>query len=205
MRSIFESTLCALLVICGAAIALADTATVRGTASWYGEAYRGRTMANGQPFDPDAITCAARDWPLRTVLRVRGVDSGALVIVIVTDVGPARRTGCVVDLSRAAFARIAPLERGRVAVEVTSLSAPRVLSTPKINAAPRSSIARGAVLSAETSPQNQTCRPVPLVAASSACVGVRSLRRARPTKALPPFSTFPALAAGLQQISPGRA
>lgn len=90
----------------------------RGIASWYGEGYRGKTMANGQPFDPDALTCAAWGWPLGTVLRVRQVGQMAAVRVTVTDRGPDRRLDRLIDLSRAAFARIAPLDRGLAEVEV---------------------------------------------------------------------------------------
>ena len=94
-------------------------------ASWYGEGYRGKAMANGQPFNPDAMTCAGWAWPLGTMLRVTSVDTGRSVVVEVTDRGPAAWTGCQLDLSRAAFARIQDLNAGRIRVRVAVLSAPQ--------------------------------------------------------------------------------
>ena len=90
----------------------------RGRASWYGEGYRGKTMANGGVFDPDAMTCAAWLWPLGTLLKVRHVPSGRYVIVEVTDRGPAQWTGRVVDLTSRAFRRLEPLDTGVIPVEV---------------------------------------------------------------------------------------
>lgn len=92
-----------------------------GIASWYGEGYRGRTMANGQPFDPDALTCASWAYPLGTKLRI--THGGNSVDVVVTDRGPAKHLGRLIDLSAASFARITPLHVGviRVKVEVSAM------------------------------------------------------------------------------------
>lgn len=78
-----------------------------GTASWYGEEYRGKLMANGAPFNPDALTCAIWDYPFGTRLRVwaggyRSID------VTVTDRGPAKKLNRLIDLSEAAFRALAP-------------------------------------------------------------------------------------------------
>jgi len=89
-----------------------------GRASYYGETYRGREMANRKRFDPDALTCAAWEWPLGTVLLV--THRHCTVRVVVTDRGPnIRFKDRVVDLSRAAFARIADPRLGVVPVSVT--------------------------------------------------------------------------------------
>lgn len=87
-----------------------------GTASWYGESLRGSRMANGRPFDPDAFTCAAWNWPLGTCLRVSRGNKNC--VVFVTDRGPARRLHRLIDLSEAAFKRIADLRLGLVQVIV---------------------------------------------------------------------------------------
>jgi len=100
--------------------AQADAEVLRpltGTASWYGKEYAGRIMANGRPFDPEALTCATYAYPLGTVLRV--VYNRRTVRVIVTDRGPARRLGRLIDLSRAAFSELAPLDLGLVTVTVS--------------------------------------------------------------------------------------
>src|ERR1051326_370559 len=44
--------------------------TTAATASWYGEAHRGRIMANGKRFDPDKLTAASWFYPLGTKVRV---------------------------------------------------------------------------------------------------------------------------------------
>lgn len=93
-----------------------------GIASWYGENYRGKKMANGERFDPDKLTCATWHWPLGAALAVEHGEK--TVIVRVTDRGPALPLGRLIDLSQAAFARIAPLPLGLVRVKVWQVSQP---------------------------------------------------------------------------------
>jgi rare lipoprotein A len=88
-------------------------------ASWYGEAHRGWPMANGQRFDPDKLTAASWFYPLGTQVVV--THAGRSVVVEITDRGPAKRLvneGRKIDLSRAAFARLANPDRGLIAVSV---------------------------------------------------------------------------------------
>lgn len=91
-----------------------------GIASWYGEDHRGKLMANGKTFDPAALTCASWHYPFGTRLRVW---SGARQVeVTVTDRGPNRRFKTrIIDLSEAAFARLAPLDKGLTRVRVERL------------------------------------------------------------------------------------
>ena len=93
---------------------------LRGYASWYSTAESKKPMANGKPLDDDALTCAAWGWPFGCNLRV--TSGSKSVIVTVTDRGPAWRLyaeGRVIDLTRAAFSTLAPLNGGLVEVEVT--------------------------------------------------------------------------------------
>lgn len=89
-----------------------------GVASWYGEWFRGRTTACGEAYDPDALTTAHRELPCGTRLRVE--HGGRSVTVTVTDRGPFVE-GRSLDLSRAAFARLAPLDDGLIEVRVLVL------------------------------------------------------------------------------------
>ena len=89
-------------------------------ASFYGEAHRGRPTASGVPFDPDALTAASWHHPFGTRLRVTHRDRS--VVVTVNDRGPAHYLGRCIDLSRAAFARLADLGHGLIDVTVTRLS-----------------------------------------------------------------------------------
>ena len=96
----------------------------KGLASWYGEAERGKLMANGKRFDPDKLTAASWFYPLGTRVRVTIRDpdfAPRSVMVTITDRGPARRLvrqGRVIDLGLAAFQRIAAPELGLVEVMV---------------------------------------------------------------------------------------
>lgn len=99
--------------------ARADVRWANGRASWYGEGYRGKKMANGRPFDPEAMTCATWDFPFGTLLRVTNPRTGRSVIVEVTDRGPALWTKCTIDLSARAFRRIEDPARGKCDVHVS--------------------------------------------------------------------------------------
>lgn len=82
-----------------------------GVVSWYGETYRGRTTASGSVFNPDELTAAHRSLPFGTVVRCtlgsRSVD------VVITDRGPFV-DGRELDLSRAAFAKLAHTDAGLI-------------------------------------------------------------------------------------------
>ena len=87
-------------------------------ASWYGERFRGRPTANGEPYDPDGLTAAHRTLPFNTLLRVTSPDTGVSVVVRINDRGPFIH-GRSLDLSQQA-AEILGLRTkgvGRVIVE----------------------------------------------------------------------------------------
>lgn len=88
-------------------------------ASWYGEEHRGQPMANGQRFNPDKLTAASWFYHLGT--RVVVTHGGRSVVVEITDRGPSKTLvsqGRKIDLSYAAFAKLANPERGLIAVTV---------------------------------------------------------------------------------------
>jgi len=88
-------------------------------ATWYGGADRGKLMADGHPFNPDALTAASWDYPLGSSLRI--VYGKKSVRVEVTDRGGKRaflQFGKVVDLSHAAFARLEKPEVGSIRVTI---------------------------------------------------------------------------------------
>ena len=87
------------------------------TASWYGNELRGHLMANGYPFNPDALTCASWNYPLGTKLKV--THNGKSVIVLVTDRGPAKRLHRDIDLSAAAFKALDNPKLGLIDVNIT--------------------------------------------------------------------------------------
>jgi rare lipoprotein A len=85
-----------------------------GKASWYGERFAGRKTASGERFNPQAMTTAHKSLPFGTDLEV--CRKGQCVEVRVTDRGPFT-PGRSLDLSRAAFAQLAPTSRGVINVE----------------------------------------------------------------------------------------
>lgn len=87
-------------------------------ATYYADSYEGQTMANGRPFRQAGFTCATNYWAIGTRLRVVYEDYS--VDVVVTDrMHPRFRSR--IDLSKAAFLRLSPLEVGTLIVGVTRL------------------------------------------------------------------------------------
>jgi rare lipoprotein A len=106
-------TLAALLVLSCLTCQAADRA------SWYGEKQRGLPMANGQRFNPDSLTAASWFFDFGTKVVVTHADRS--VVVEITDRGPTKRLlyeGRKIDLSRAAFAKLADPDLGLIDVTV---------------------------------------------------------------------------------------
>ncbi len=82
-----------------------------GTASYYGAAHRGRQTANGERFDPSALTAAHRTLPFGTCLRVENLRNQRSVEVRVNDRGPFVK-GRIVDVSEAAARQLDFLREG---------------------------------------------------------------------------------------------
>ena len=112
-----------LLLFTLSSLAADGSGSMIGLASWYGEAHRGKPMANGKPFNPERLTAASWFYPLGTKVRVCSrTNPERAVIVTITDRGPARRyvrRGRVIDLAHAAFARIAAPRVGLTPISVT--------------------------------------------------------------------------------------
>ncbi len=57
-------------------------------ASWYGEKYHNRPMANGAIYNMYANTVAHRDLPFGTRLELENTETGEKAVAVVTDRGP---------------------------------------------------------------------------------------------------------------------
>jgi rare lipoprotein A (peptidoglycan hydrolase) len=69
----------------------------------------GKRTANGERFDANGNTAAARTWPLGTTLTVTNPQNGRSVTVRINDTGPwgiAYRMGARLDLARGAAQRL---------------------------------------------------------------------------------------------------
>lgn len=62
-----------------------------------------QTMANGQPFDENAMTFAHNQIPLNTWVEVKNLDNGKTITAKVTDRGGFNKYNRVADLSRGLY------------------------------------------------------------------------------------------------------
>jgi len=97
-----------------------------GKASWYSKQSPGinKYTANNEIFNDKDLTCAMWGAPFNQTVKVTNRVNGKSVIVRVNDRGPHFRyfrEGRVIDLTKAAFAKIASLDNGLIDVEVTFL------------------------------------------------------------------------------------
>lgn len=89
-----------------------------GLATWYGKEFHGVTTAKrDERFDMNAMTTANRTIPFDSMIKVTNKDNGKSVIVRVNDRGPAKKER-IVDLSYAAFKKIADPDTGVISVEI---------------------------------------------------------------------------------------
>ena len=93
---------------------------IKGKASWYSQNEPGifLTTANMEIFNDSELTCAIWDLPFNTILKVTNLENGKSVIVRVNDRGPAKRLNRTIDLTKAAFSKIADLDKGLADVSV---------------------------------------------------------------------------------------
>lgn len=73
--------------------------------------WQGQTTANGERFDPSAMTAAHKTLPFNTRVKVTNPRNGQTVIVRINDRGPFTPGRCI-DLSRSAFALIGDTGQG---------------------------------------------------------------------------------------------
>lgn len=93
----------------------------RGTASWYGAKFHGRSTSSGEPYDLYKATAAHRTLPLPTYAEVTNLDNGRTVVVKINDRGPFHSER-IIDLSYAAALKIGIVEQGTGRVEVRAIT-----------------------------------------------------------------------------------
>ncbi len=79
-----------------------------GIASYY---WQGQRTANGERFNPEAMTAAHRHLPFGTKVRVTNLKNGRSIVVRINDRGPFIR-GRVIDVSRAAARQLGFTQQG---------------------------------------------------------------------------------------------
>ncbi len=94
-----------------------------GVASWYGEDFQGLPTASGEPFDMEEMTCAHRELPLGTWIKVTNLLNARTVVLRVTDRGPSV-VSRVLDVSMGAARRLGFLHAGLTPVRIEVVSYP---------------------------------------------------------------------------------
>jgi rare lipoprotein A len=84
-----------------------------GVASFYDDT----ETANGEKFDPQALTAAHPSLPFGTMLKVTNLETGRSVTVRINDRGPFKQ-GRIVDLSPSAAEKLGMVEQGLAKVRL---------------------------------------------------------------------------------------
>ncbi|WAJ71585.1 septal ring lytic transglycosylase RlpA family protein [Catenovulum adriaticum] len=91
--------------------------TESGGASYYAAKYHGRQTASGETFNQNHLMAAHKILPFGSRVKVTNLANNQSVTVKINDRGPFV-SGRVIDLSRAAFSKIANLNQGVVQVTI---------------------------------------------------------------------------------------
>ncbi len=94
-----------------------------GVASWYGPECQGNQTASGALFNENALTCAHRELPLGTKIKVTNLANHRTLVLKVNDRGPVPRSR-VLDVSMGAAKRLGFLQAGLTPVRIQILSFP---------------------------------------------------------------------------------
>jgi rare lipoprotein A len=94
-----------------------------GKASWYGPHFQGHTTANGEIYNMNLFTCAHRNLPLGSWIKVTNLRNQKSIVVRVNDRGPMVE-GRIVDLSFAAAQALNISGLGKVSLELVKADDP---------------------------------------------------------------------------------
>ncbi|MHA6298651.1 septal ring lytic transglycosylase RlpA family protein [Devosia sp. CAU 1758] len=125
MSKFFKSAICGLfalsLTLAPNLQVHAHTSTSSGIASWYGPGFHGRTTANGERYNMNAMTAAHKTLKFGTKVKVTNNTNGKSVVVRINDRGPyiGKR---VIDLSRSAADAIDMIGPGTANVTIEVLA-----------------------------------------------------------------------------------
>lgn len=94
-----------------------------GHASWYGNELSGNKTANGEIFNPQAISGAHRTLALPSFVEVTNLETGRTILVRINDRGPTTRDR-IIDLSQGAAQQLGVERRGVFSVRVRRVNPP---------------------------------------------------------------------------------
>lgn len=90
---------------------------LKGMASWYGPPFHGKKTANGEVYNQFELTAAHLRLPMGTRIMVENQENRARVWVRINDRGPYKKNR-ILDLSRAAAARLGMIKKGTAPVRI---------------------------------------------------------------------------------------
>ncbi|HEY3594722.1 MAG TPA: septal ring lytic transglycosylase RlpA family protein [Polyangiaceae bacterium] len=90
-----------------------------GWATYYASRFAGRVTANGERYDPGAMTAAHRRLPFGTYVKVHRAD-GRTIVVRINDRGP-YVNGRILDLSHRAAEALGMIDAGKMWVDLSVL------------------------------------------------------------------------------------
>lgn len=108
-------------------VAVVDSAV--GVASFYSDWFEGKKTANGERFSQKKMTCAHNTLPFGTKVKVTDMKNGKSVVVRVND-RLHRHNPRLVDLSKAAAAKLGLRKRGIIKVSVVVIKEEPIESDP---------------------------------------------------------------------------
>ncbi len=117
-----------------AAVVAATADATTGKAAWYGKKFNGRKTASGQRYNADLLTAASKTLPFGTLVRVTNLKNKKSVVVRINDRGPSQPDR-IIDVSRAAAARLGMLRSGVVEVELKVVGQSKMMKRAKKKAA----------------------------------------------------------------------
>ena len=112
-RNTVSAFLATAAIALGAATFTATDAEAKtcGKASWYGPGFHGRTTANGEKYNQNAMTAAHKGLKFGTKVRVTNQHNGKSVTLRINDRGPyvGKR---IIDVSKAAAGKLGMRQAG---------------------------------------------------------------------------------------------
>jgi len=125
-----------------------------GIASWYGPDFHGKSTANGEIFDQNALTAAHKTLPMPTIVRVTNLENGRSIEVRINDRGPFKNNR-VIDLTRRGAQLLGFEGQGTARVRVQVMKEDSILLANKVG---------GAQLAYAGEPEPQAAGPKPQAA-----------------------------------------
>lgn len=101
----------------------------KGKASYYGEKFHGKKMADGTPMDPNSNVAASKTLPLGTKAKVTNLENGKSDVVEIRDRGPYVE-GRIVDVTPRTAEKLDIKKDGVAPVEVTPIEVPPADAKP---------------------------------------------------------------------------